>query len=280
MNDSNSDLDRLRELVHAQSRGIEDAEMAPLLRLARALTAETPPPEACARCRAEMPAMAQAELAGERLVRLFPISYAHLDICEECSLQYAELLDMLTEMEAAVGQAAAVAPPILPPRLTIALRIRNWVSATLRQMLDRFQVSADDVEGMLSTLMERLPQLPAAPAPLATGQMALAFDGEDEETPLLLATWFAAEKLADTYTTDELQALASARQLANRAREVAEATARQLEMPGRARRSFVEQFVKSVEADRAGVVAMGRDGSAPPGEGGGTGTSTSTSTTK
>ncbi len=260
MSEINSELDRLRAVVQSQSQTAGDAEQAPLLRLARALTAETPPPEACARCRAEMPAMAQAEMAGERLARLFPASYAHLDICEECSLQYAELLDMLMEMEAAVGQTAAISPPTLPPRMTTALRIRNWVSATLRQMLDRFQVSADDVEEMLSALMERLPQLPAAPTALATEQMALAFGGEDEETPLLLATWFAAEKLADSYTTAQLHALTREKQLASRAREIAETTARQLNLSGSARRNFVEQFVKSVEADPAGVVAMGQGG--------------------
>ena len=268
MSEINSELDRLRALVQSQSQAAVDAGRAPLLRLARALTAETPPPEECARCRAEMPAMAQAEMAGERLSRLFPASSAHLDICEECSMQYAELLDMLMEMEAAIGQAAAAPPPTLPPRVTTALRIRDWMAATLRQVLDRFQVSAEDVEGMLGGLLERLPQLPPAPTPLAASQMALAFGGEDEETPLLLATWFAAEKLADAYTTEELQALANKKQLANRAREVADGIARQLELPGRARRSFVEQFVKSVEADPAGVVALGDTPSRPPPPGG------------
>lgn len=258
INESNPELERLTAAVQARAGQEGDAATAPLLRLARALTAETPPSEACERCRTDMPAMAEAELRGERLSQLFRASYAHLDICEECALQYAEILDMLMEMEAAAGLAVAAPPPALPPRMVAALRIRDWVSATVKGMMQRLRGSAGDVEMMLGVLVERLPQLSLSPAPLEAGQFALAFGAEDEETPLLLATWFAAEKLADAHTVGELQSLAQEQRLTGRAKEIAEATARQLGLPRATRKTFVEQFVASATSDPAAFIALGR----------------------
>lgn len=228
-------------------------------RLERALNYSDHDPAAHARCQAAMPDMAAAELEGRRVARLFPAEYAHLDACEECALGYGELLDTLLALESG-GLAVDAPPPPLPGGLLTAMRIRGWVERTAREVMQRARTSTSGVEMMIDLLLERLHELPLAPSPLQVQQMALGFGGEDDETPLLLATWYAAQQIAEQHSAAELQTMAQAGALSKAARAVASATADQMRLSRNLRSVFVEQFVRSLEADPAAFVQMGKPG--------------------
>lgn len=74
-------------------------------------TAETFGHEAC---RAALPALVDAELAGEAIAKLFPNVKHHLDRCDGCAFEYAELLDVaLAAQRGALPQPDPNASPDL-----------------------------------------------------------------------------------------------------------------------------------------------------------------------
>lgn len=231
-----------------------------LERLERALRAGPPAPRDHGPVRAAMPAMAAAELRGERIADLFPAEVGHLDACAACSLEYGALVDALLELDAASvgGEAAALPAPHMPARLLAGLRLRGWVIGAAQAVLAGAQHSAEGVEQAVDALVERLG---AALGPgiggAAAAPVPLAFDADDAESALIAATWRAAELLAGQASAAELAALAARGELARQARAAAEEAAHAVDLPRRARARFVAEFVRRVEADPAAVVALG-----------------------
>lgn len=223
-------------------------------RLLRALNAPPPDRRTCNRIRAAFPEMAEAELRGERIAQLFPTETAHLDACDACALEYGELLDALLELETAVGVTPDMPAPRLPAHMLTALRIRRWVTTTAQQVLRKTLQDYGNVEVQLASWLEDAAPLRATPQ--VQQQMALAYGGENTEMPLIQATWFAAQTLAEQYTVDQLRVLQSSGALAAQVRQVAEDVARQL--PRSQRRAFVETFVVQALADPAAIVELGR----------------------
>lgn len=225
-------------------------------RLLAALDAAPPDRRTCNRIRATLPEMAEAELRGERIAQLFPTETAHLDACDACALEYGELLDALLELETAVGVTPDMPAPTLPAHILTALRIRRWVTTTAQQVLQKTLQDYGDVEAQLASWLEELAAAPLRATPQVQQQMALAYGGENTEMPLIQATWFAAQALAEQYTVDQLRVLQSSDALATQVRQVAEDVARQLPRPQR--RAFVETFVAQALADPAAIVRLGR----------------------
>ncbi len=249
------------ELPDAGENTGQNASLPPDLstgadRLLHALAAEPPDRRTCNRIRQAFPVMAEAELRGERIARAFPTEAAHLDACESCALEYGELLDALLALESAAGVTPDAPAPSLPTHLLTALRIRRWVAATAAQVLQKTLRNYGNVETQLATWLDDLATGPLSIAAQKEPQMALAFGGENSELPLIQATWFAAQVLAEQYTVDDLRALQSRGALAGQVRQVAERVARQL--PQKQRGAFVEVFVAQALADPAEVIGMGR----------------------
>jgi hypothetical protein len=201
--------------------------------------------------------MAAAELDGQRVAEIFPFETGHLDLCLACAEEYGELVDTLLELETMTVSPSAPAPS-LPARAQTALRIRAWVTQTAQKILDRAHGAAGDVNLMLTTLLERLPDLSVLSTPQLVTQVALSYGAEDDETPVVLATWITTQRLAENYAATELGALASRNELVARARQEAEATASQMKFSRGARRDFVEAYGRSVAADPDAYVALGR----------------------
>jgi hypothetical protein len=225
-------------------------------RLLRALNAPPPDRHTCNRIRVTFPEMAEAELRGERIAQLFPTETAHLDACDACALEYGELLDALLELERAVGVTPDMPAPMLPAHMLTALRIRRWVTTTAQQVLRKTLQDYGNVEVQLASWLEELAAAPLSVTPQVQQQMALAYGGENTEMPLIQATWFAAQTLAEQYTVDQLRVLQSSGALAAQVRQVAEGVARQL--PRSQRRAFVETFVVQALADPEAIAALGR----------------------
>jgi len=225
-------------------------------RLLAALEAAPPDRRTCNRIRATFPDMAEAELRGERITQLFPAETAHLDVCESCALKYGELLDSLLELEAAAGVTPDAPAPTLPAHMLTALRIRRWVTITAQQVLQKTLQNYGNVETQLAAWLEDLTVAPLSATPSMQQQMALAYGGENTEMPLIQATWFAAQTLAEQYTVDELRALQTSGSLTAQVRHAAERVAQQL--PKSQRRAFIETFVAQALADPVAVVELGR----------------------
>jgi len=225
-------------------------------RLLAALDAAPPDRRACNRIRAAFPDMAEVELRGERIAQLFPTETVHLDACEACALEYGELLDALLELEAVVGATPDAPAPTLPVHMLTALRIRRWVETTAQRVLQKTLQNYGDVEAQLASWLEELATAPLSMTPQTQQQMALGYGGENIEMPLIQATWFAAQTLAEQYTVDDLRTLQVRGALAAPVREAAEQVARRL--PKRQRASFIDAFVAQALADPAAVIELGR----------------------
>lgn len=228
-----------------------------LERLQRALADEVQNDADCNLCRAALPDIAAAELDGQRVAKLFPFETGHLDGCLSCAEEYGELVDTLLALETMTVSPSAPAPS-LPTHTQTALRIRAWVTQAAQQILDRALGAAGDVDLMLTTLLERLPDLSVLSTPQLVTQVALGYGTEDDETPVVLATWITTQRLAEKYAATELGALASRNELVARARQEAEATASQMKFSRSARRDFVEAYGRSVAADPDAYVSLGR----------------------
>jgi len=204
-----------------------------------------------------MPAMAAAELNGQRVARLFPFEAGHMDRCLACAQEYGQLVDALLELETMTASPSTPAPS-LPAHTQTALRIRAWVTQTAQKILDRVHGAAGDVDLMLTTLLEQLPDLSVLSTPQLETQVALGYGAEDDETPVVLATWITTQRLVENYAAAELGALASRNELVARARQEAEKTANQMKFSRGARRDFVEAYGRSVAADPNAYAALGR----------------------
>lgn len=239
------------DLPAARARDLRDGAG----RLLAALDAAPPDRRTCNRIRAAFPDMAEAELRGERIVQLFPAETAHLDACESCALEYGEVLDALLTLEKAVGGEPDAPPPTLPAHMLTALRIRRWVEATAERVLQKTLQNYGDVETQLASWLEEMATAPLSMTP-SQQQMALGYGGENTEMPLIQATWFAAQALAERYTVDDLRALQARGALAAPVREAAEQIARHL--PKRQRSPFVDAFVSQALENPAAMIELGR----------------------
>ena len=233
-----------------------------LRRLAQALTVdETRDTQDCRRVRQMLPRLAEAELRGERIARLFPDEVAHMDRCEECAMAYAELLDALMSLEDAVDEPQSILPPPLPARLTLVMRLRGWVVRVSKDMVAALQLADPaNFEAAAQALLERLPELSHVLTPRQAEQMALGWGTDTDAARLMLACWDATEHIVGRYQAQELENLAASGRLPDVAREAATDTAKRLKL-GKLRARFVELYVAEVHANPSSLAALARLGS-------------------
>lgn len=89
MNSSQELQNELRARLRVQANKIPSA----LQRLGEALWSEPDPQLTHAECRAALPQFVDAELAGEPVAKSYVAVKHHLDHCDTCSAEYAELLE-------------------------------------------------------------------------------------------------------------------------------------------------------------------------------------------
>lgn len=241
----------------ATSQTSQDVER--LHRLVQAIDAdERADTTICRQVQQVLPRLAEAELRGERISRLFPIEVRHMDACEDCAMAYAELLDALISLEEAVGQQPFSQPPALPARLTMAMRLRSWVLKLSQEMAAALKLADPaNFEAAAQALMERLPGLPQMLTPRQVEQMALGWGAEADSARLLLACWDTTEKLVTGYTANQLDDMARSGRLADVARASAKDTAKRFKLSKQGAR-FVDLYVAQVQTDPAALAALAR----------------------
>lgn len=230
-----------------------------LRRLARAINAsDQPDTQICRQVQQILPRLAEAELRGERISRIFPAEVRHMDICEDCALAYAELLDVLLSLEAVAEQPLASLPPALPARLELVMRLRGWVLRLSGKMVAALQLADPaNFEAAAQALLERLPQLPQVLTPRQTEQLALGWGADPDAARVMLACWDATEQIVGRYTPGQLDELAANGRLPDVARLSAEDTARRLKL-GKLRHRFVDIYVADVRGDPSSLAALAR----------------------
>lgn len=214
--------------------------------------------QVCRQVQQGLPRLAEAELRGQRIRRIFPIETAHMDGCEDCAMAYAELLDALISLEEAVVQMPLSQPPALPARLTMAMRLRGWVLRLSQEMAAALKVADPaNFEAAAQALLERLPTLPQMLTPRQAEQLALGWGTEAESARLMLACWDATERMVSGYTAPQLEAMAASGRLVNVARAGAKDTAKRFKL-GKQSARFVDLYVAHVQADPAALAALAR----------------------
>jgi len=241
----------------ATSQASQDAER--LRRLAQAIDAdEQADASVCRQVQQNLPRLAEAELRGERISRLFPVEIRHMDTCENCAMVYAELLDALIGLEESIGQEPLNQPPALPARLTVVMRLRGWVLKLSQEMAAALKLADPATfEAAAQALMERLPALPQVLTPRQAEQLALGWGAEADSARLLLACWDTTEHVVTAYTAQQLDDMVRAGRLADVARASAKDTAQRFKL-GKQSARFVDLYVAQVQADPASLASLAR----------------------
>lgn len=248
MSDSTDPLEQLRRVLDSTDAPANDSGRR-LRRLAHALLSTEFDEAAHQRCQDRLPELAAAAQRGSRVAALFPEEVAHLDICELCAGDYADLLDDLAEMEAGVGQPFAEPPPA--PRPSWRARLGQWLSDLVRPLVERFYLDDDKgVERSLQRYWDLLPDLSAPEQLRRLESGALAFGGQGNQTLLLLITGgFATQSLLSQYSRAQLLALIEQNQLAKVTERTAAEVARKVDLDPRLRKDFVRDYVAHVMRD-------------------------------
>lgn len=118
-----------QELLHSG-----ESLPAEFLRLANAVWNDRDTPLSHQECLAALPEFVSAELEGRDVASLFPLVKAHLNRCDECAEQYAELLELsIAEADDVIGK------PTTTPQFDFSFRssppIRNLKPESWRAKL-------------------------------------------------------------------------------------------------------------------------------------------------
>lgn len=242
-----------------QDPALSQPDIERLRHLTQAIDAsQQPDQQVCRQVLQMLPRLADAELRGQRIRRVFPMETAHIDGCEDCALAYAELLDALISLEDAVGQEPLSQPPALPTRLAMAMRLRGWVLKLSQEMAAALKLADPaNLEAAAQALLERLPALPQSLTPRQAEQLALGWGSEAEAARLMLACWDTTERIVTGYTARQLDEMAQSGRLADVARASAKDTAKRFKL-GKQSARFVDLYVAEVQADPAALAALAR----------------------
>jgi hypothetical protein len=127
-----------RDTLRARLRAEPNKLPEELRRLGKALWAEGDAPLTHDECRAALPALVMAQVAGEPVTEFGPRVLQHLDACETCGAEYADLLE--TEWAAQRGELAVpqtIPPPdlrFLPRRTPLEATVVAWARAALSKL--------------------------------------------------------------------------------------------------------------------------------------------------
>ncbi|MBX2998816.1 MAG: hypothetical protein KF893_09930 [Caldilineaceae bacterium] len=249
MSDSADPLEQLRQVLNSTDTPLANDSVRRLRRLAHALLSTGFDEEAHQRCQERLPELAVAAQRGARVAALFPEEVAHLDVCETCAGDYADLLDDLAEMEAGVGQPFAEPPPA--PRPSWRARLGQWLSDLVRPLVERLDLDdAEGVEWALQDYWELLPRI-SDPTDLHLDTSgAMAFGGQGNQTLLLLITsGFATQFLLSQYSQSQLRSLWQSGDLFTLAEHTATRVAHEVALDSELQKVFINGYVAHVKRD-------------------------------
>lgn len=240
------------ELLSTRLR--ERAETFPraLQRLGDALWNETETPGSHAACLKLLPRLLDAELAGESIVARFPAVKHHLDRCDECSLEYVELLEaewaeqqgLLANMQDLPEPDLSFLPPLKRPLQAVVL---EWTRAILLQLAPK---NLGDLDLVANTVFAQL-----QPRRAAEGRSpylhVLGNDVRltDSARTLLTAGYLSAQEIVGQVTRAEYETWIPSQKLETEMEIRALGAARALGLDYDAAKRFAHAFAAQVTQD-------------------------------
>lgn len=255
MPDSVPSADELRDALRAQGAQLPKEER----RLGEALWGDPSNPAAHAACLADLPTYVQAEVAGENPAARFPDVKRHLEVCDSCAFEYADLLDAaLAERQGRFAPTLsdaqpdfsflASAPPT--PAELLQVRVTDWTRAILAAL------APAELPHLPSIADAFFAQLDASTSPRTYVRVVreeTATYGSPLVAPQLLSATYATIKtvtqdVSRTRYADWLAQNSCAAELDARARHAAEELGMNRAAAEQFGRAFAEQIISAPAA--------------------------------
>ncbi len=229
---------KLRERLRAKG----DRLRPKIARLTRAAL-NTPDENAHRDCLAMLPAFVDAELEGARNDPRFAMMREHLDVCAECSVRYAELLEIVqAEQAGEILQVASVPRPddSFLPRATREI-VEKIAADILRALAP---VQASNLRGIADAFFERLSALGGRFTLQSSAVQSLGLGpGEPGEALLILSASYATlEDVRASLSAPEIQALVAQNRWNAELAKCAQAAARRIGLPAALAEKFAAEF--------------------------------------
>lgn len=248
----NARLDKLRQNLHKRGNKLP----ARLANLTRAVLNESDNELSHADCVDALPAFVDFEIEGGRVADRFPKIKRHLDTCEECAAQYAELLEIALAEQAGQIPASTIPVPDLtflpiPLPVFVKQKAAEILAAIAPKQLADLSAIFDIFFERISALGDRFILQPAT-------VRALGFDSGDLGDALvtLAITYAATKSIIESLTPEDIDALAAQNLLCARVEELAQTAARSTQAKSDLARGIATEFARVVSADPATLRAF------------------------
>ncbi len=246
------------ELLRARLREHAEKFPTPLRRLGDALWRERDEQISHAACLEQLPDYIDAELAAEPVAKLFPRVKHHLDRCDSCAQEYAELLDAeWAEQRGALTKPAAMPRPDLSfltkPKRSLQEIVLEWARAVSAALAPTY---LREIDVIADVFFARVQQLGTFELRSGAAQ-AMGLGGRDTNPALklLAASYAATQNLTRDITRaqfDEwLQQARLQQELETRANTASRDIGIERELAARFARTYAEQIAREPEALRA-----------------------------
>ncbi len=238
-------LNKLRQNLRARGNRLSPA----MNKLARAALGESEDGLTHQECIDALPAYVDLELANERVAAKFPRVKRHLDTCDDCSAQYAELLE--TALAAQEGRIpTAVTTPA--PDLSFLTTLPDFVKQIAAKILAAIAPNqVPDLSVISEVFFERINTLGGKFVLQPSAIRELGFDsGELSEALVTLAVTYAAtQAIIASLAPNEIDALAAQNHLCEKIEELARTAARSVQGEPALSQRIAGQFATRVCAD-------------------------------
>lgn len=211
-------------------------------KLARAALGESEDDLTHQECIDALPAYVDLELANERVASKFPRVKRHLDTCDDCSTQYAELLEVALAAQEGKIPIAATTPTLdLAFLTTLPDFVKEKAAEILAAIAPR---QASDLSDIAEVFFERIDELGSKFVLQPSAIRELGFDsGELSEALVTLAVTYAAtHAIVASLAPDEIDKLAAQDSLCGRIEDLARSAARSIQSPPALSQRIAELF--------------------------------------
>ncbi len=247
---SKNSPDELRAQLRAKGTRLPE----PLQRLGDALWNEPDAVITHEVCRAALPQLIEAELSGENVAETFASVKQHLDGCDSCATEYAELLDTARAAQrGALVSAQNIPRPDLaflskhPPARSMPETVLEWARGVLAA---HAPTHTRELDVIAETFFERVKQLGAFELRAGTAQ-AMGLDRRDPSPALatLAATHAATQALISEMTHAQFDAWIQQGTLRQELETHAAKAARDIGLAQEAASDFARAFAEQVVND-------------------------------
>jgi len=225
--------------------------------LARAVFGESEPDVSHEECLAALPSYVDAEIAGEHIADKFPRIKRHLDLCEECSTQYAELLEVALAAQEGEIRVSDVIPK--PDLGFLRDAFSDFVIEKARRILQ--MLSSAPLPDLTAIAEVIVTQIEARGGkfilqPGLAHQLALDAGEVSEATIVLAMTYAATQRLVQSLTPAQIDTLQTENRLQTRVEEIATATAQEIQIETSLAKRLAREYARLVGADVQSLRAL------------------------